>query len=61
MLPFAIPWLITFSLVQNDSLLPGTFFAVMSLTHIQRAGAEETEMKGRQQVSPSGCTQRPFE
>lgn len=52
-------FLITFSLFQNDSLLTGT--VALSHTDIQRDCAEKTEIKGKRQASPPGCTQRPFE
>lgn len=46
MLPFAIPWLITFSLIQSDSLLTGTLQLCRSQT-FKSACAEKTENEGR--------------
>lgn len=53
MLPFAILWLITFSLVQCNSILTGTL-PLWFPQALKRGSAEETEVKGKHRVSPLG-------
>lgn len=55
--PFAIPWLITFSLVRNDSFLTGTLQLCLSKTFKE---AVLRRQKWRTNW-PFDCTQRPFE